>query len=236
VSERLVLDVYCCEGGATRGYQLAGHRTIGIDCAPQPNYCGDGFLQYDALQSLKTLVDGGALPFRMRDGSHELVARHDIKFVSLSPPCQAANPLTTGTNAGMYDHPQLIPETRELAIALGIPFVIENTAGAPIRRDLTLNGDMFALGVWRPRYFEFGNGFSCPQPEGPRKPSRGRVRGWRHGEWHDGPYVAVYGKGGGKASIAEAQGAMGIDWTDNWTSLTEAIPPAYTQYIGRYVK
>ena len=236
MSEQFVLDVYCCEGGATRGYQLAGHRTIGIDIAEQPKYIGSGFHQGDALDRLRTLVHGAGIEFTMFGEAPRRITRRDIKFVHYSPPCQAANPLTTGTNAGLYEHPQLIPETRELAVALGIPFVIENTAGAPIRRDLTLNGDMFTLGVWRPRYFEFGNGFSCPQPDGPRKPSRGRVRGWRHGEFFDGPYVAVYGKGGGKASIPEAQEAMGIDWTDNWTSLTEAIPPAYTEYIGRYVK
>jgi DNA (cytosine-5)-methyltransferase 1 len=236
VNDRFVLDVYCCEGGATRGYQIGtGLRVLGIDSAPQPRYCGDGFLQYDAIQALEVLRDGGALPFRMKDGSTLYVTAQDIVFVHTSPPCQAANPLTTGTNAGLYYHPQLIPEARDLLVQLGIPFVIENTAGAPIRKDLTLNGDMFGLDVWRPRWFEFGNGFSVPQPPGPRKPSRGRVRGWRHGEYFDGPYVAVYGKGGGKASVAEAQRAMGIDWTDNWLSLTEAIPPAYTEYIGGFV-
>jgi hypothetical protein len=55
----------------------------------------------------------------------------------------------------------------------------------------------------------------------------------RHGVWYDGPYVAAYGNGGGKASVAEMQQAMGIDWTDVREELTEAIPPAYTEYIGR---
>lgn len=241
--ERFVLDVYCCEGGATRGYQLAGHRTIGIDNREQPHYCGLGFHQGDALENLRTLVNGAGIEFEMRDSMPLRVTRRDIKFVHLSPPCQNANPLTTGTNAGLYEYPQLIPETRELATALGIPFIIENTAGAPICKDLTLNGDMFRkadgsfrLDVWRPRWFEFGNGFSVPQLPGPRKPSRGRVRGWRHGEYFDGPYVAVYGKGGGKASVSEAQAAMEIDWTDDWLSLTEAIPPAYTEYIGGFIQ
>jgi DNA (cytosine-5)-methyltransferase 1 len=136
----------------------------------------------------------------------------------------------------MYDHPQLIPETRLELSCINRPYIIENTAGAPIRKDLTLNGDMFGLDVWRPRWFEYGGGFTCIQPDGPRKPLRGRVRGWRHGEWFDGPYVAVYGKGGGKASVTEAQEAMGIDWTDDWHELTEAIPPAYTRHIGGFIK
>lgn len=66
----------------------------------------------------------------------------------------------------------------------------------------------------------------------PHKPHRGRVAGYRHGEWFDGPYFAVYGEGGGKGSVAQWQAAMGIDWTSNRKSIAEAIPPAYTRFIG----
>jgi hypothetical protein len=89
---------------------------------------------------------------------------------------------------------------------------------------------MFSLGVIRHRNFELG-GWTMPQP--PHVKHRGRVRGMRHGQWFDGPYVAAYGDGGGKATIAEMQQAMGIDWTDVREELTEAIPPAYTEHIGR---
>lgn len=65
------------------------------------------------------------------------------------------------------------------------------------------------------------------------KPHRGPVRGWRHGVWRDGPYIAAYGKGGGKGTVTEMQQAMGITWTHAHDELTEAIPPAYTHYIGR---
>jgi hypothetical protein len=61
---------------------------------------------------------------------------------------------------------------------------------------------------------------------------RGRVRGWRHGQYFDGDYLAIYGKGGGKATVPEMQAALGIDWTDVHEELTEAIPPAYTQFLG----
>ncbi|CAM5544744.1 hypothetical protein SGRIM128S_01163 [Streptomyces griseomycini] len=64
------------------------------------------------------------------------------------------------------------------------------------------------------------------------KRHRGRVRGYRHGRFYDGPYVAAYGNGGGKPSVPELQAAMGIDWTDVREELTEAIPPAYTEWIG----
>lgn len=61
---------------------------------------------------------------------------------------------------------------------------------------------------------------------------RGYVRGYRHGIYRDGPYVAAYGEGGGKATVPEMQQAMGITWTDIHEELTEAIPPAYTHWIG----
>jgi hypothetical protein len=59
------------------------------------------------------------------------------------------------------------------------------------------------------------------------------VRGWRHGTYYDGPYLAVYGDGGGKGSVAEWQAAMGIDWTEDRKAIAEAIPPAYTEHLGR---
>ncbi|MDJ1138500.1 DNA methylase, partial [Streptomyces iconiensis] len=75
------------------------------------------------------------------------------------------------------------------------------------------------------------SGWRAVQPA--HRPHRGRVRGWRHGRYFDGPYVAAYGAGGGKASVAEMRDAMGIDWTDVREELTEAIPPAYTLHLGR---
>jgi hypothetical protein len=122
---------------------------------------------------------------------------------------------------------------RELCLWYGVPWVIENVTGAPMRADLTLCGEMFGLGVIRHRHFEIGciGGWPVEQPE--HRKHRGPVRGWRHGVWRDGPYIAAYGKGGGKGNVAEMQTAMDITWTDVHEELTEAIPPAYTEYIGR---
>lgn len=115
----------------------------------------------------------------------------------------------------------------------GLPYVIENVSGAKLRKDLTLCGEMFGLEVIRHRYFELGN-WVMPQPK--HIPHRGRVQGYRHGEWFDGPYFAVYGDGGGKGSVADWQRAMGIDWTADKHELAEAIPPAYTQFIARRLR
>lgn len=149
--------------------------------------------------------------------------------VHASPPCQASSALTTGTNKGRV-YQQLIPATRELLKLAAPPFVIENVQGASIRRDLTLCGEMFDLGVLRHRYFEV-HGFTATQPA--HRPHRGRVAGMRHGEWFTGPYFAVYGNGGGKGTVAQWREAMGIDWTWDRKEIAEAIPPAYGEFVGR---
>ncbi len=227
----VVVDLYCCAGGATKGYQRAGFDTVGIDIKPRPNYCGDSFRQADVIECLENFESLGWKP----------------KLFHASPPCQAGCTLTTGTNysqASKYD--QLVPETRRLLDLTGVPYVIEqpsNHAGL-IRTDLMLCTDMFEVGpppwIQRHRDFEI-SGFAVTQPVHPAGPVRGHkgyVRGyrgatmWKPGFFREGPYVAAYGNGRGKATVSEMQHAMGIDWTDVREELTEAIPPVYTEYIG----
>ena len=204
----VILDAFCGAGGAGKGYHLAGWDVVGVDIEPQPDYPFE-FHQGDALDFIA-------------DNWRDFAAAH------ASPPCQASCALTKGTNKGR-EYVNLIPETRRLLRATGLPTVIENVQGSDLRRDLTLCGEMFGLAVIRHRYFEL-SGFFAMQPE--HKPHRGRVRGWRHGTYYDGPYVAVYGDGGGKGSVEEWKAAMGIDWTDDRKAIAEAIPPAYTEWIG----
>lgn len=180
-----VLDAFCGAGGAGRGYQLAGFDVIGVDIEPQSNYVGR-FIQGDAVAFIT--ANGGK-----------------FDFIHASPPCQASSALTKGTNKGRV-YPQLIPATRRALDFTGRPYAIENVAGAPIEKDLTLCGEMFGLA------------------------------GMRHGRWYEGPYFAVYGDGGGKGTVAQWQSAMGIDWTDVRREIAEAIPPAYTRYIGEAVQ
>lgn len=186
---------------------------IGVDINPQPHY-PFRFVLGDAMGVLERLP---------------LARLFDL--VHASPPCQASSNLTKGTNAGR-EYQQLIPAVREALVATGVPFVIENVQGSDLRRDAVLCGEMFGLDVIRHRYFE------CSFPVDPpaHRPHRGRVRGWRHGVYHDGPYLAVYGEGGGKGSVAEWQAAMGIHWTDDRKAIAEAIPPAYTEWIGNQLK
>jgi hypothetical protein len=207
---------------------------------PRPRYCGDAFRQMDALEFLRD-------PYRYLRPEIEIVGLHT------SPPCQAGSTLTVGTNASRGwggEHEQLVPATRELCDALGLPYVIEQPSnhGGLIRVDLTLCTDMFETGpppwVQRHRDFEL-SGFKVEQPihpSGPVRGHRGYVRAYRGktktrpGFFRDGPYVAAYGGGGKKATVAEMQHALGIDWTDVREELTEAIPPVYTEHIGRALR
>jgi hypothetical protein len=204
----LLLDLFCGVGGASRGYQLAGFHVLGIDKAAQPNYCGDDFIQADALEVAHFA--------KLADAIHA------------SPPCQHHTTLAKGNNNNQDDHLDLIDPTRALLVASGKPYVIENVVSAPIHNPLLLCGEMFGLDVIRHRLFESNVFLWQPQ----HKPHRGLVRGYRHGKRYDGPYFPVYGTGGDKGSLEQWRAAMGMDWAKTKPEIAEAIPPAYTQYIG----
>lgn len=208
-----LLDLCCGVGGAAKGYQRAGFHVTGIDNKPQPNYCGDQFVQDDAVA------------FLARYGG-------DFDAIHTSCPCLDSSTLTKGNRkrtGWVDDHRDMNPVARALLDWIGRPYVMENVQGSVLRRDLTLCGEMFGLAVIRHRYFELG-GWTMPRPI--HKPHRGRVSGMRHGEWFTGPYFQVYGDGGGKGTVAQWQTAMGIDWTDVRAEIAQAIPPAYSEFVG----
>jgi hypothetical protein len=215
VKRQLLLDLFSGAGGAAMGYHRAGFEVIGVDINPQPSYPFE-YYRGDAVLALQVLVERGNFY------GDEPAAIH------ASPPCQHHTTLAKGNNNNQDDHPDLIDPIRELLIATGLPYVIENVVSAPVQNPLLLCGEMFGLDVIRHRLFE-SNVFLW-QPE--HKPHRGLVRGYRHGKRYDGPYFPVYGTGGDKGSLAEWQAAMGIDWMPTKPEIAEAIPPAYTEYIG----
>jgi hypothetical protein len=201
-----ILDLFCGAGGAAVGYYRAGFEVVGVDLAAQPNY-----------------------PFAFRRGDAlRYLAKHGHEFdaVHASPPCQAYTALVT---MHRQPRPMLLEPVRELLEQIGVPYVIENVQRAPIRSDMRLCGEMFGLGVIRHRHFELG-GWTGKAPV--HVPHRGRVQDWWHGHRVTGPYLAVYGDGGGRGTIEQWQQAIGVGWTRNRRELAEAIPPAYTQYIG----
>lgn len=233
MTKPVLLDLFCRMGGATVGYQRAGFHVIGVDIEPQPGYPGDEFEKGDALEVLTVIAQERWMPWRMRSWIRPVL-------IHASPPCQDGNTATmTNRKRGIVDtHRQFVPETRALLDRIGIPYVIEqptSSRASLIRRDLTLCMDTFKGALPPPwvqkhRSFEI-SGFAVHQPK--HVPHAGRVRGWRHGERFEGPYVAGYGKGGGKATAEELRHAMGIDWMTERFDLCEAIPPAYAEFIGR---
>ncbi|MEU3285604.1 DNA methylase [Streptomyces longwoodensis] len=208
-----IADLYCCAGGAGWGYLETGFDVTGYDIVDRPRYPAS-FVQADAIETLKRILAG------------EIV----VDAVHASPPCQYSCTLTKGTNKHLASrYTDLYDETKELMEATGLPGVIENPRARP---DVVLCGEMFRLGVIRHRNIELVNWTTDFNYKRDHRKHRGRVRGFRHGVWHEGPYVAAYGNGGGKATVREMQEAMGITWTDVREELTEAIPPAYTHWVG----
>lgn len=198
----VLLDTFCKAGGCTKGYQLAGFYVVGLDVEPQPNYIGDEFIRADALDYL----------------ANADLSRYDATHAS--PPCQG---YSKARHLQGNNHPDLIAPVRELLQATGKPYVIENVPGAPLVNPVTLVGSMFGLRTMRPRLFEcsFDVPFVLAPPASARHAKMGRPP-------KEGEYVHVVGH---VSNVPYCREAMGIDWMVV-TELSEAIPPAYTKYIG----
>ena len=222
----LLLDLFCCQGGAAMGYYRAGFDVLGVDIEPQPNYPFE-FIQASALEFLQRMVDGGT--FEWKDPGL-FAAAH------ASPPCQGYLNLTRANEAmgREHTHSDLIASTRALLVAWGIPYVIENVADARSRLidPVRVCGTSFHLPLRRHRLFESNvpiMGTDCAHH---RFTDKRYWTGWRpKGEHRLSTVVQVYGNAADKH---EWPAAMGIDWMTN-DGLAEAIPPAYTKHIGGYL-
>lgn len=201
-----LLDLFCGAGGAAMGYHRAGFDVVGVDIKPQPNYPFE-FHQADAL----------TFPLEGFDVIHA------------SPPCQAYSALSWHPQNRDVEYPDLIEATRCRLRSAGVPYVIENVEGAPLIDPTTLCGSSFGLPLKRHRLFETAFpviALACAHASLPK-----RFRVWRHGEEIMSAFVPVYGTGGGKAAEHWPE-AMGIDWMTR-AEMAQAIPPAYTEHIGR---
>lgn len=138
MSRPRLLDLFCCQGGASAGYVQAGFDVVGVDIDPQPRY-PYRFVQGDAVAYL---------------------AAHGAEFdaIHASPPCQG---YSNAQRIQQRDHPMLIEVVRDLLTGLGRPWVIENVMGAPLVDPVLLCGTMFGLRTYRHRIFES----SVPIPE-----------------------------------------------------------------------
>lgn len=208
------LDLFCGAGGCSKGYADAGFEMTGVDLYPQPHY-----------------------PYRFVQADWaEYLAKHwrEYDFIHASPPCQGYSK-TKNLKTSRRNHPMLIEPVREALRATGKPFVIENVEGAPLINPLMLCGSMFGLGVLRHRLFECEPPIWWPpsqcQHEGPVMPMwwKSRREALKAGKTFR--YITVAGR---SYLMPEARQAMGIDWMVR-DELSQAIPPAYTRFIGAQV-
>lgn len=211
MSRPRLLDLFCGAGGAAMGYHRAGFDVVGVDVEPQPCFPFT-FVQADALECLAAFGP-------MFDAIHA------------SPPCQFFTTLSArwrGKGTVADSRIDLLTPTLALIREMDVPWVVENVTGAAsaMRTTLLLHGGMFGLRVHRPRLFE-SNVMILVSPA---------ARTWRpvgvYGRTHDGRYLSSRNREQKCAgSLTEAHDAMGMDWAD-WHGTKEAIPPAYTEFIG----
>ena len=221
----LLLDLFCCEGGAATGYHRAGFDVVGIDIDPQPNYPFT-FLRGDAVVALANLVDGYEV------GGYHL---SDFDAIHASPPCQLYS-VSTVMHRDANEYPDLVDTVRELLTRIDIPWVIENVMGAPLvprghvtfdgRYGEMLCGSMFSMKrLRRHRLFETNWPLSAPSS-------------CRHSEQEDVMSIVGHGEQGRSGRVGERWGlaarreVMGMTWASR-DGISEAIPPAYTEWIGR---
>jgi len=232
VTRPRILDLFCGAGGCAVGYHRAGFDVVGVDIRPQPNYPFE-FHRYSALEILGTRrpwIPSEIEPDVLADFLQEWHSLRPERFdaIHASPPCKAHSRVT-GFHPGVRDeHPDLVGPTRELLEQTGLPYVIENVPGAPIRADVRLCGEMFGLRVHRHRHFET-HGFFVMQPPHSRHHLRGAET---NTETREGYARGVYGHMADWRGAAEA---MGIDWMGSMDEVAQAIPPAYTAHIGAFL-
>jgi DNA (cytosine-5)-methyltransferase 1 len=200
-----VLDLFCGAGGAAMGLHQAW---------PEAEITGIDIKPQPRY------------PFRFIQADATAFPLNDYDFIWASPPCQAYT--TQGRGRG---HPELIIPTRELLINTHKSYVIENVIGAPLLHPVLLCGSMFDLGVRRHRHFEA----SFTVPTMPCRHNGHEIRAY-YGAWGREAFRAR--KPGNKdtlrGTVERAPQDMGIDWM-TWAELTQAIPPAYSEWIARHL-
>lgn len=198
-----LLDLFCGAGGAAMGYSRAGFEVVGVDINPQPHYP----FEFHRADALTFPLDG-------------------FDVVHASPPCQAYSAMRhpVGNEA-----PALIEPTREALRATGLPYVIENVERAPLLDALRLCGTMFDLRVRRHRLFEIQPPvFALLSPCSCR---HGVIKGTLIGHRVAGKVLPGRTQPP-PATESDRREAIGVPWMTT-TEARQAIPPAYTEWIGR---
>ncbi len=215
-----LLDLFCCEGGASMGYSLAGFDVHGVDLF-------DTYTQkrYPFPSTKANVLDVA-----------DMLADFDV--IAASPPCQRYSITNAARKA---DYPDLIGPVRAMLEANGKPYVIENVVGAPLVDPILLCGTMFGLGavdddatlleMWRHRLFESNVDLATPSVCKHGWLSD-QVAGSYGGARRDKTEARSVRHGGYVPSKRVQQELLGIDWMTE-RGMHQSIPPVYTEHIGR---
>ena len=225
-----LLDLFCGAGGAAMGYHSAGFDVVGVDIKPQPHYPFP-YCQMDALLAMDLLLGGK----RIYDTQGNWWSLNLFDAYHASPPCQKYS--KSVKKLARDNHLDLIAPTRQRLISIGRSYIIENVVGSPLINYVQLCGSSFNLRVQRHRWFELNFPIlvmSCSHTEYPRKYAPA---------WNRTTPLRVLSISGGYQTrgnigsdfLEKHKEAMGIDWDISYKELSEAIPPAYTEYIGKYL-
>lgn len=225
----LLVDLFCGVGGCSVGYRLAGFDVVGVDLVRQWEY-PYRFIQGDALRVLADLIADG-LTFEGRP----------IAAIAASPPCKVRTVATSGGASvrmpRLFEpHADLVTPTLAALHQLDIPWIVENVPNPePLDAPhvVTLCGSMFEPMMKVRRHRLFASPFPLAAPRECRHAAQGQVVGvYGHG---GGDRERASRKGGGGIKVArqEAADALGIWWTTDQSRLSQAIPPAYTEHLGR---
>lgn len=222
MSRKRLLDFCCKAGGTSMGYHMAGFEVVGVDKRRQPNF-----------------------PFAFQKGNflnitdrQIITIRRNFDAVAGSPPCQAYSTATPEP----WLHEDLIPDFRWLVQEIGLPYVIENVPLAPLIRPIQICGSALALRVRRHRWFETNwdcYGTRCDHQWQERHKPYIAIRKGQGSKTRTG-VINVFGRGDGThlnglKQVDIWRTAMGIDWMTS-EELAQAIPPAYTYWIGKQLR
>ena len=238
MSRPKLLDLFCCAGGAATGYHRAGFDVFGVDIDPQPHY-PFLFRKNDALGVLRALLSGHRLQWskgvpHLNTFTTDWLTLGDFDAIHASPPCQRFSDLAK-RNGNADEWPDLVEPVRDLLDQTGLPYIIENVEGAPLIKPITLCGAMFPeLRVYRHRLFESNLPLVAPEhPKHAELTFTHDKRKAHYGRPLDLNTMRVQVTGGGNAPVWAKRRAMGgLDWMTGH-EVNEAIPPAYTEYLGR---
>lgn len=241
-----LLDLFCCEGGASAGYRRAGYDVYGVDLFEEFTQRRYPFpsVRMDALAALGALLAGKPLVFTHPDGVMQTLLLSDFAAVHASPPCQHASAGTRAMRSrGDKRHPQLIAPTRELLRATGLPYIIENVEGADLVDPVMLCWSMFyeagtvenedgvPLRMERHRLFE--SNVLLMVPDQCRHPRDVQVAG-SYGGARRTIAGAKERSGGYVPSKAVQQRLLGVDWMTE-RGMYQCLPPVYTEHLGGHL-